>query len=290
MSFTLPAQGNIPKIAQAQNSTSTFELTSGVAWNVAAAPMSWCRVSPTSGMASNTAANIVVTATTANTNTVTRDCTLTFMVTGTSSKTRTVTQNGRVSFDVPASISAMSGAANSTSTFSLTSSAAWSIAAAPTSWCSVSPTSGRATGPDGSITITVTAKNQNPGVSRDCTLTFMVTGGSNQTRTVTQNKYVRFDLPASSILIMEGNELQKTFQLTSGADWTVRASSARGNWCRVSPTFGSASTAAVTITIQTAENWDSARDCTLTFTVTSLTPNPTITVRQKRNSGGGGGG
>ena len=72
----------------------TFQLTSNVAWSVAANPTSWCSVSPAKGKGTNTAVTITVKATTANTSTTsTRNCTLTFTVTGVSTNpTRSVTQ------------------------------------------------------------------------------------------------------------------------------------------------------------------------------------------------------
>ena len=91
--FDLPAQNTIPEISYSANSRITFQLTSNVAWSVAANPTSWCSVSPAKGKGTNTAVTITVKATTANTGTSARNCTLTFTATGVSpSPTRSVTQ------------------------------------------------------------------------------------------------------------------------------------------------------------------------------------------------------
>ena len=91
--FDLPVQSAIQKIGYVINSTITFQLTSNVAWSVAANPTSWCSVSPAKGKGTNTAVTITVKATTANTGTSARNCTLMFTATGVSTNpTRSVTQ------------------------------------------------------------------------------------------------------------------------------------------------------------------------------------------------------
>ena len=180
----------IPKIGFAINSRITFQLTSNVAWSVAANPISWCSVSPAKGKGTNTAVTITVKATTANTSTTSvRNCPLTFTATGVSpNPTRSVTQNGPPRFALPVqdTIPKIGSAINSMITFQLTSNVAWSVAANPTSWCSVSPAKGKGT--NTAVTITVKATTANTGTStRNCTLTFTATGVSvTPTRSVTQ--------------------------------------------------------------------------------------------------------
>ena len=89
--MTLPVQSAIQKIGYVINSTITFQLTSNVAWSVAANPTSWCSVSPAKGKGTNTAVTITVKATTANTGSLNsvRNCKLTFTATGVSSKSYT---------------------------------------------------------------------------------------------------------------------------------------------------------------------------------------------------------
>ena len=189
--FDLPVQSAIQKIGFAINSSITFQLTSNVAWSVAD-NQGWCSVSPAKGKGTNTAVTITVKATTANTGASARNCTLTFTATGVSpNPTRSVTQNSP-RFDLPAqkAIQEISYSANSTISFQLTSDVAWSVAANPTSWCSISPASGVAKNTAVTITVKATTANRDSSV-RNCTLTFTVTGVStNPTRSVTQLRYL----------------------------------------------------------------------------------------------------
>ena len=285
--FTLPDQSAIPKIGFAINSRITFQLTSNVAWSVAANPTSWCSVSPAKGKGTNTAVTITVKATTANTGSSTRNCTLTFTATGVSTNpTRSVTQNSP-RFDLPAqkAIQKIGYAINSTITFKLTSNVAWSVAANPTSWCSVSPAKGKGTNTAVTITVKATTANTSTTSVRNCTLTFTATGvRPNPTRSVTQNS-LRFDLPDQKAIPRISRLANSTisFQLTSNVAWSVAANPT--SWCSVLPASGKGTNTAVTITV-TASNANtgaSARNCTLTFTATGVSPSPTRSITQSNN-------
>ena len=186
-------------------------------------------------------------------------------------------------FTLPAqsTIPKISNAANSSITFQLTSNVAWGVAGNQ-SWCSVSPAKG--SGTNAAVTITVKATLANPSLTstRDCKLTFTATGVSpNPTRSVTQG-VLRFTLPDQKAIqeISYSANSSITFQLTSNVAWSVAGNQ---SWCSVSPTKGSGTNAAVTITVKATlanPSRASTRDCTLTFTVTRVSPNPTRSVTQ----------
>ena len=285
--FDLPAQGSIQRLGAAVNSSITFPLTSGVAWTVTD-NQGWCSVSPTSGSGTNAEVTITVTATATNSSTAsTRYCSLTFRATDVNPNPRRIVEQNRSRVQsiltLPASISAINGSASSMVTFSLTSNTAWRVAATP-NWCSVSPISGNTEGGSSTTTvrITVTASTDNPGASRDCTLTFTATGVSSATRTVTQNIKGTFALPAQMDMPKIVNAAGSiTFSLTSSVAWSVTDDQ---SWCSVSPAMGSASGSAImiTVTAATRNSGAASRNCTLTFSVTGVAPNPTRIVTQNK--------
>ena len=85
-------------------------------------------------------------------------------------------------------------------TFQLTSKVAWNVTDNQT-WCSVSPAKGKGTNTAVTITVKATTANTSTTSVRNCTLTFTATGVStNPTRSVTQNRLSRFDVPVESAI------------------------------------------------------------------------------------------
>lgn len=164
-------------IAKTTNSTASFDITSNTSWSIAS-DQSWISASPTGGMNN---ASITLTTSEDNPYGFSRTATITVSADGLSDKTITVTQEASTAIlSVSNSTLDISGAANSTVTFDITSNINWTLESSQ-SWLTPSDLSGL-----GNKTITLTAEENPLTIARTCTVTVKASGFSDKVINITQ--------------------------------------------------------------------------------------------------------
>jgi hypothetical protein len=246
------------------NSSSTFTVTSNIAWSITGNP-TWLTVSPTTGVAGGPT-TITVTANSANTATAVRTATLTVSGTGATSRTVTVTQAGAGSSLLASPLTWSPVAAGGSQDVTVTSNISWNVAKDQT-WLSISATSGVN---NGSVTITAVA---NTSAVRTGHVTISGTGVTTQTLTITQAAATA-SLSATPLVwspVAVGGSQDVT--VTSNISWNVAKDQ---SWLSISATSG-ANNGSVTITA--AANTSAARTGHVTISGTGVATQ-TVTITQ----------
>ena len=160
--------------------------------------------------------------------------------------------------------------ANSTKTFDISATTAWSVTNDQT-WLSLSSVSGTGNG-----TITVTAQANESVVKRIASLTVSNLGSNSQVITVTQDGAAPvMNLSDKTLTIGAETGSTKTFTITSNMDWTALSSD---YWLSTGKYYGTGNSA-ITLTAD-GNPYTSARTATITISGTTGTPQ-TITVTQE---------
>lgn len=241
-------------IASAAGSTATFNITSNTSWSVTS-NQNWLTASPLTGTGNGT---VTLTAE-LNPSLVSRTAIITISAIGVTSQTVTVMQIvGDATLSVSPTNLNIGATGGSTTTFNVTSNAAWSASSDQT-WLAVNPSSG--TG-NGSVTLTADA---NPTTStRIATVSVSATGVTSQTVTITQAAgSATLSVSTSTLSLGSVANSTSTFNITSNTLWTV---SSNKSWLTVNPSTGSGNS---TITVTVEEN-PSTTERTATITVTAV--------------------
>ena len=200
----------------------TFTITSNAAWTITGAP-GWATVSSTSGTGDTT---ITVTAD-ANTATTERTAKLTVTVSG-----ATPVEVNLIQAATRLSVSTTSlsfAGAGEEKTFTITTSGAWNITGVPTSWASISSSSGT-----GNTTIAVTANPNTATTERSAKLTITVSGATPVEVNLIQTAAATLRVSPTS-LSFAGTGNDKRVNITSNAAWTA---SSNAEWLTLSTTTG----------------------------------------------------
>jgi len=223
---TLTVSTNTLKVASANNSTATFNITSNISWTVSS-DQNWLSVNPASGTGNGT---ITVTAQ-ANPTAATRTATVTVSGSGVTSQTVTVTQvAGTATLTVSTNNLNVASANGSIASFNVTSNINWTVSS-DQSWLSVSPANGTGNG-----TITVTAEANPTVATRSANVTVSGTGVTSQTVTVTQSAgTVTLSVSPLSLDVAASEGSSSTFTITSNTGWVVLSNE---TWLKVSKPFG----------------------------------------------------
>ena len=153
-----------------------------------------------------------------------------------------------------------------TTTFTVTSSAAWT-AASDQSWCTVTPSG------TGNGTITATYLQNTTGSSRVANITVSASGVTPVAVTVTQAAAPTLTvLPANQVVTSSAGTA--TYTVTSNSSWTA---SSDQSWCTVTPSGSGNGTITATYTANTLLT---QRIATITVTVSGLSP-VAVTVTQQ---------
>jgi len=257
-----PPNQNVP--ATPAGSTS-FTVSSNVAWTVVSDQPSWCTVTPSGTGNGTITANYTI-----NTSVNSRVANITTTVSGLPPVVVTVTQAGATPTltVTPPNQNVPATPAGSTS-FTVTSNTSWTVGSDQPSWCTVTPSG------TGNGTITANYAINTSVSSRIANITTTVTGipvvvvtvtqaGATPTLTVTPPNQNVPATPAGST----------SFTVTSNTSWTV--GSDQPSWCTVTPSGTGNGTITANYTINTSV---SSRIANITTTVTGI-PVVVVTVTQ----------
>ena len=249
-------------IGATEGSTATFNITSNTSWTVSS-NQTWLSASPSSGSNNNT---VTLTAQANPSTTTPRSA----IITVTGGNTITVTQPAaNATLSVSSTSLNIAAAANSSTTFNITSNVTWSVSK-DQSWLSVSPTSGSNNG-----TVTLTAQANPNAATRSATVS--VSGAGNPTTIAVTQAAASPTLSVSSnnISIANGENSTGNFQIISNTDWVI---SSDQSWLSASPSSSNGS-AWITLTATSANTNVSKRLATVTVAANGVA-SQTITVEQ----------
>lgn len=253
-------------IGATESSTATFDITSNTSWTVSS-DETWLTVSSTSGSNNST---ITLTAQANPSSATPRTATIT--VSG--GNTITVTQPAsNATLTVSTTTLNIAAAANSTTTFDITSNASWTVSEDQT-WLSVSPTSGSNNG-----TVTLTAQANTNAATR--TATVSVAGvGTPKTITVTQaGAAPNLSVSSNSLAIANSASSTANFQIISNTDWSI---SSDQTWLSASPSSSNGS-AWITLTANEDNPNATKRSASVTVSASGVS-SQVITVEQDGTS------
>lgn len=229
--------------ADATDSPQDIAITSNEEWTATSSNTSWCTVSPASG---NNNKTVTVTVT-KNTSLSQRDVTITIKGKTSGKETKvTIKQVGvsSVTTAAPASLEFKAEATDSPKSITVTSNEEWTATSSETSWCTVSPTSGR-----GSGTVKVTVTKNTALSQRNATIIIKGKTSGDETKiTVTQEGISPFTTatPTSLTFNAQATDSPKSITVTSNEEWTVEyhqltaiGEKSWPEWCTVSPLTGS---------------------------------------------------
>jgi hypothetical protein len=213
---------NTLNLASANNSSSTFNVTSNISWTVST-DQSWLSVSPESGTGDGT---VTVTAE-ANPTATNHTATVIVSGTGVASQTITVTQAaGAANLTVSTNTLNVASTNGSTASFNVASNISWTVSSGQ-NWLSVNPASGT-----GNETITVTAEDNPTNSTRLATVTVSGSGVTSQTVTVAQGAGAATLIVSPDNLNFDQYGGSQIIDITSNSTWNISTDQA---WITVNP-------------------------------------------------------
>ncbi len=262
----LAVSQNTLSIAAPLNSTTSFDITSNINWNVES-NQTWLAADNANGTG-----NALVTLTAQeNSNGAPRSATITVSGTGVGSQTIIVTQEGTgPSLLVSKNTLTIDAAANSTKSFEITSNVNWSLSTDQT-WVTANKTNGT-----GNETIILTAQENANTALRTAKVTVTGTGVGSKEITVTQSgKGITLTISTDTLLISAAANGIRTFDITSNTTWTAKSNQ---NWLVLNSYTGSGD---ATVTVAAQANTDStSRQATVTVEATGAS-NRVVSITQK---------
>ena len=270
---TLTVSKSSITLGHAANSSGTFNVTSNTSWSVTG-NKSWIHYSPSSETGNKTVTITVD----ENTSTSSRSGTVTVKTSDNSiSKTVTISQQGATvqkTLTVSKSSINLGHAANSSSTFNVTSNTSWSVTG-DKSWMHFSPPSGT-----GNKTVTITVDENTSTSPRSGTVTVKTSDNSiAKTVAITQQGATvqkTLTVSESSIILSHAANSSGTFNVTSNTSWSVTGDK---SWIHFSPSSYSGNK---TIIITVDENTStSSRSGTVTIKTSDNSISKTVAITQQ---------
>jgi hypothetical protein len=259
-------------LGSANNSSSTFGITSNTSWTISSS-RSWINISSSSGSGNKT----ITISVDENTSTSSRSGTVTVKTAdGNVSKTVSVSQSAAAAKTLTVSKSSISlgAASNRSKTFGITSNTSWTVSRSG-GWISVTPTSG-----SGNKTITVSVDENTSTSSKSGTVTVKTADGSvSKTISVSQDgkpSGKTLSVSKSSITLGSAKNSSETFTISSNTSWSVVDN---GLWLSVSSSSGSMGKT-ISVTANSANPETASRSCIVTVKTSDGSVSRTIDVSQ----------